>query len=386
MIVEQFRLWVGAQTFSTSAIEIVLRLSELTPRWAFTFATLASSAAEGSAVRTSLLIPFRIDSGTACSEIYLLGWAFRTLTAPTGSFTSFRFRMSPLAFTSDPTETPSVETRVRQNLATDAGFAERSSKVKPSRRIRIRLVDHTKLLIKVPRSYNTESLPAGEANNDFAARLIRAQEEERTLIARELHDDIGQSLCALNLMLVQLGEKMSGAPGKCTLIEDLCRLSERIADDVQRLSHGLHSTSLDILGLSVATRVQSAEFAKHSDVKVVCEIGTIPRNLDRDIAMCLFRILQESLRNIKKHSRAGRITIHLFADSHKICLQVRDDGVGFDPATDTTQLGLGLISMRERLRLIRGKLTLTSARGNGTVVEASVPLPANSEPELLTVA
>ena len=225
-----------------------------------------------------------------------------------------------------------------------------------------------------PHFYNIQRPNPEEANAELAAHLIRAHEEERALIARELHDDIAQSLSILHIKLKRLELGMSGPPDVCMQIEDLCRLSRKIADDVQHLSHGLHSSSLDLLGLAVATRQLCAEFVGSRDSKLEFNLGEIPQNLDKDIALCIFRVLQESLRNIVKHSRAGTVTVDLSADSDKIRLQVCDDGVGFDPAANSSRPGLGLISMRERLRLVRGKVAVTSARGEGTRIEAIVPL------------
>jgi len=211
-----------------------------------------------------------------------------------------------------------------------------------------------------------------------AARLIRAQEEERALVARELHDDIGQSLALLTMKLATLELGKSGSPSERVQVEDLRLLAEKIGKDVQSLSHGLHSASLELVGLTCAIRQQCAELAKSNEFTVQSKISEVPRNLDKDIAVCLFRVAQESLRNIVKHSNAREVFIGLSADSDKIHLLVSDDGVGFDIASKDSRLGLGLTSMRERLRMLRGgKLSVISARGEGTRIEAVVSLRGN---------
>jgi len=228
---------------------------------------------------------------------------------------------------------------------------------------------------RVERDWPITDRNGSEATStEFAAHLLRAQESERASIARELHDDIGQSLALLSIKLKKLELDKRGSPDERVLVEDLCRLSDKITLDVQRLSHGLHPASLEFLGLTNAMRQQCAEFAENSDSKVEYHLGEMPRTLEKEIAVCLFRVLQESLRNIVKHSSAEKVTIDLSAELDRLRLQVRDDGVGFDTAADNSRSGLGLTSMRERLRMIGGKLTVTSAPGQGTQIEAFAPL------------
>ncbi len=211
---------------------------------------------------------------------------------------------------------------------------------------------------------------AEEARAEVTRRLLRAQEEERSLIARELHDDIAQSLAVLNMRLHQLERKAQRSPRQRAAVADARGLALKIANDVERLSRGLHPSQLEQLGLAAAVRDWCGDFARHSGFRMECRLGDIPRDLDLDVTGCLFRILQECLRNIAKHSQAGHVSVELSAGSGQVRLQVSDDGIGFDPASATP--GLGFVSMRERLRLVGGKLELTSAPGKGTRVEATV--------------
>jgi PAS domain S-box-containing protein len=221
----------------------------------------------------------------------------------------------------------------------------------------------------------TERKEAEAARAEFAGRLLRAQEEERSGIARELHDDIGQKLALLTNKLELLESQMSAFPDKRDAIKDVGTMAMKVAHDIQRLSHGLHSSHLELLGLANATRKLCRDFAEHNEAKVECNVEGIPQNLDKNVATCLFRVLQEGLRNTIKHSNAKKVTISLSAHSNKIRLQLCDDRVGFVPSTETRRLGLGFTSMEERLRLVRGTLTVSSTPGHGTRIEARVPLP-----------
>ena len=142
---------------------------------------------------------------------------------------------------------------------------------------------------------------------------------------------------------------------------------------MQRISHGLHSASLELLGLAAAAATHCGEYALHSRAEVQYNIGEIPRDLDRDIAVCMFRVLQEGLRNVAKHSNAAHVRVELSLESNQIELTISDDGVGFDPEAESAGPGLGLASMSERVRLLNRQLAVTSSFGRGTQVTARVP-------------
>ena len=220
---------------------------------------------------------------------------------------------------------------------------------------------------------------AEQSRQELAGRLLRAQEDERARIARELHDDIAQRLALLTLRLRQLEQEASrSADGE--RIADLRRQAKQLSMDVSHLSHLLHSSYLENLGLAAAVENQCREAGKLHHLDIGCKVRNLPRVLDHDVALSLFRVLQEALRNIIRHSHAGKVQVELFAEAAVIRLRVSDDGVGFDPAAPGSSEGLGLVSMRERLRLVGGSLDITSRPSRGTRVEARAPLAQHARP------
>ena len=221
---------------------------------------------------------------------------------------------------------------------------------------------------------------AAEALSGVNARLIEAQEQERTRIARELHDDIGASLAILGIDMLRAGQPVSGSPGqKHPGISEVYEKMQEIAARVSRLSHQLHPPALEYFGLAEAIRLQSREFADQYRIKVQCSCNEFPAKPDRMVALSFLRILQEALHNAGRHSRAENITVSVVADSNMLSLEIKDDGVGFDLKSSRPAAGLGLISMRERMRLIGGEFTIWSQPGHGTKVSCRAPL-VPSEP------
>jgi PAS domain S-box-containing protein len=221
----------------------------------------------------------------------------------------------------------------------------------------------------------TERKLAEEVLASVSRRLIEAHEEERTWIARELHDDVTQRLA---LLAVNLDALSQGPPASAVELErriskerDLVSELER---DVQALSHRLHSSKLEYLGLGAAARGFCKEFSERHNVEVQLHCENIPRNLRPEISLCLFRVLQEAVQNAMKYSGTRRFVATLEGTSSEIHLRVQDSGIGFDPADAINGHGLGLISMRERLKLVDGKLSIESRPQMGTLVNATVPL------------
>lgn len=214
---------------------------------------------------------------------------------------------------------------------------------------------------------------AEQTRHELAGRLLRAQEDERARIARELHDDIAQRLALLTIRLKQMEQEASQSKDG-QRIADLRRQAKQLSMDVSHLSHLLHSSYLENLGLAAAVENQCKEAAKLHHVEIACKVKNLPRVLDHDVALSFFRVLQEALRNIFRHSHAGAVQVELFADARGIHLRITDDGVGFDTSAPGNAEGLGLVSMRERLRLVGGSLTITSQPARGTRVEARAPL------------
>jgi signal transduction histidine kinase len=215
---------------------------------------------------------------------------------------------------------------------------------------------------------------AREGLRKLAAKLLHAQEEERRRIAREMHDDWTQRLALLGIDIAKL-EKHLGAPEKAlpllrTMQEQLVGLSE----DVHALSRQLHPSILDDLGLVEALRSECAGFSRREGIAVVYRPEEVPTTLPKDVALCVYRVAQEALRNIAKHAAVNEAWLSLAAAGPELVLRVEDKGAGFDPAGLRCQPGLGLSSMEERARLVGAELSVTSARGRGTTVAVRVPL------------
>ena len=222
----------------------------------------------------------------------------------------------------------------------------------------------------------TEQRNAEEALRTVGGRLLEAQEEERRHIARELHDGVSQQIAMLSVELEQL--KKRRLPPRA-LVEQLDRLSRHttaIASDIEELSHRLHSARLEYLGLIPALRGFCEEVAEHQKVKVKLVHDAVPSMITKDVALGLFRIAQEALHNAVKHSHAKAFEVRVSSADGAISLSVRDSGVGFDYDEAMHGKGLGLISMRERVKLLNGTVVIESHPKQGTEVIARVPLAA----------
>jgi PAS domain S-box-containing protein len=216
---------------------------------------------------------------------------------------------------------------------------------------------------------------AEEALSDMGRRLIEAHEEERTWIARELHDDINQRIALLAVRLESLKRSIpKQQPVAIEQIEDLSQLASDLGSDVQALSRRLHSSKLEYLGIATAASSFCAELAERSDVAIDFRSEGIPKRLPQEIALCLFRVLQEALQNAVKHSGSRNVQVSLTSSSNQIELSVRDAGIGFDLEEAVKGQGLGLISMRERLKLVQGELSIDTHSQRGTFVRVNVPL------------
>ncbi len=208
----------------------------------------------------------------------------------------------------------------------------------------------------------------------LAAKLLHAQEEERRRIAREMHDDWTQRLALLGIDFATL-EKNLGTPEKALpLLHTMREQLVGLAEDVHALSRQLHPSILDDLGLVEALRSECASFSRREGVTVVYRPEQVPATLPKDVALCVYRVAQEALRNLAKHAAVSQAWVTLVATGSELVLRVQDQGVGFDPEGARSQLGLGLSSMEERVRLIEAKLSVVSAPGHGTTVEVRAPL------------
>jgi PAS domain S-box-containing protein len=210
---------------------------------------------------------------------------------------------------------------------------------------------------------------------ELARRLMSAQEAERSRIARELHDGIGQEIALLGIQMQRASGASSLEPGAHN--PEIQQFSSKLAAigiHVGRLSHQLHSSELEYLGLTVAVTKLCREFSEESPIKVTCNCLNVPAKLDDDIALTFLRLVQESLHNVAKHSRATSVQVDLIGTPEELSLFVHDDGAGFDVRQLKSAPGLGLISMRERVNLIGGEFVINSAPGAGTSIRARVPI------------
>jgi signal transduction histidine kinase len=203
-------------------------------------------------------------------------------------------------------------------------------------------------------------------------RLLTAHEDERKAIARELHDDLSQRLARLALDASRLeyaaAVPVDGVPAP-PMREELSRLSE----DVHALAYQLHPTTIDDLGLEDALKTECERFARSESIAVALEPGDPLGDVSKETALCLFRIAQESLRNVARHARARSVSVSCQPSGRGLRMTLRDDGVGFQPERDRARPSLGLASMRERLEIIGGRLDVRSAPGTGTTITAWAP-------------
>jgi PAS domain S-box-containing protein len=218
----------------------------------------------------------------------------------------------------------------------------------------------------------TEGKRAEEELSTLNRRLIQAQEAERALIARDLHDDVTQRMAVL---AIELGRAESSAPGRVqaetltTVREGLVRLSE----DIHSIAYQLHPSVLEELGLAEALRTECERRARHGGIGVTLDLDPIPAAVGKDATLCLYRVAQEALTNVARHARAHTASVVLRQIDGGLLLAVKDDGAGFDPGQARARGSLGLVGMRERLRLVNGTLDVESAPGQGTGIVAWVP-------------
>jgi PAS domain S-box-containing protein len=218
----------------------------------------------------------------------------------------------------------------------------------------------------------TERKQAEELVHDLAGRLIVRQEVERQRIARELHDDIGQGIALLKVEIDLMATQVDSEQTRAHLRRLASRVGE-IASDVHDVSYELHPSKLRVMGLVSALQSLCRDMSNQRNLHVTFTQSAIPPFVDPDVSLCLYRIAQESLHNIARHSHAREAQVTIACDDGQIALQVADEGVGFDPR-QITHAGLGLRSMRERVAILNGQLTIDTAPGRGTRINVCVPL------------
>ena len=220
----------------------------------------------------------------------------------------------------------------------------------------------------------TDYKQAEEAVSGMTRKLVEAQEQERAHIGRELHDNISQRIALLAIELNQFQENNSDLPSEARgHIRALHRMTSDISADVHALSHELHSSTLEYLGLVTGMRSWCKEFGERQKLEIAFQSHNVPE-LPQEISLCLYRVLQEALQNAAKHSRAKRMEVELAEKAGDIHLIVRDSGQGFDINAPRGNRGLGLTSMQERARLVGGTIVIDSKPMSGTTIHVYVPL------------
>ena len=223
----------------------------------------------------------------------------------------------------------------------------------------------------------TERKSLEESQRNLRLGLIKAQEEERRKISRELHDDFSQRLALLAVEIHQIGQEISESKIPSTKsVDKLLSQTQELAADLHRLSHQLHPAILDQLGLGPAVKSLCREVSEQYGLLVKFTEHELPAWVSPDIALCLYRTVQEGLRNIVKHSGAKDAEVQLTGDPDTIYLRIADQGVGFDPKT-TKKKGLGLVSIEERIRLVKGEMSLQSRPSHGTCIDLRIPTAAS---------
>ena len=215
---------------------------------------------------------------------------------------------------------------------------------------------------------------------NLTGRLIYAQEQERSRLARELHDDLAQRLAVFAIEIGRLQQRLAN-PSKAVQ-EQLGEMKKdiiEISQDVHDLSRQLHPSILDDLGLIKAVESECNNFSRREGIEIAFNHKNISTAIPKNLSLSLYRIIQEALHNVSKHACADHVRVSLKGVDHDVLMSVQDDGIGFDPAEVWKKPGLGLSSMRERVRLINGEFLIRSHEQKGTEITVKVPLTRNKE-------
>jgi PAS domain S-box-containing protein len=223
----------------------------------------------------------------------------------------------------------------------------------------------------------TEARRAQELNRALAGRLIVSQEEERQRIARELHDDLSQKIAVLNIDVDRLSHQLQTSEHRTWLRRISAQVAE-VAEHLHDLSYELHPARLQTLGLLESLQVMCSEFSHQRNIHVTFTAADseLPLVIDPAVSLCVYRLTQEALHNVARHSHAAEASVQLSDEGGDICLQIADSGVGFE-LHSSRHTGLGVVSMRERVGVLNGKLVIDTAPGRGTRIVARIPLPVS---------
>lgn len=236
--------------------------------------------------------------------------------------------------------------------------------------------------------HTQEWLTLMEDSREFrarSARLLATEEEERRRVSRELHDELGQRLALLGIQIEEMERRLGANPDVSSSLERLRTQVGEIADDVHRICYRLHPAVLEHLGLVAAIRSYCEEFSTWSGTKTRFISCGVFSNLPSGVALCMYRVVQEALRNVAKHAAANRALVVLRGSSAGIEVIIKDSGRGF-LMREGCRKGLGLTSLQERVRLAGGDCVIRSAPGRGTRVQATVPFAQTAAAAVLACA
>ena len=205
-------------------------------------------------------------------------------------------------------------------------------------------------------------------------KLLVSQEEERSRIAREMHDDWTQRLAVLGINAATLENQLGTNPDALPLVRAMREQLVNLSEDVHALSRQLHPSIIQDLGLAEALRSECDSFTRREKIVVNYVPERLPTDLPNDIALGIYRVAQESLRNVAKHAGVNKVSVKLLETDRELILQISDEGAGFQLDNGNSQPGIGLSSMAERVNLINGSFSISSEPGQGTTIEVRVPL------------
>ncbi|MCC7498836.1 MAG: hypothetical protein IT160_14740 [Bryobacterales bacterium] len=223
------------------------------------------------------------------------------------------------------------------------------------------------------------SLRANRELERLSRRLLTLQEDERQKIARELHDDYGQRMASVLFELSAINENQDLAAEVKATVQSVEAGLRSLARDLQQLSRSLHSAVLDKIGLEAAIRSDCALLQKRADWEIRFESSGVPRRLPEPLNLAIYRVFQEAIQNVLKHAQTRQALVTLAIEQQELVLRVKDYGHGFDPNLARQTASLGLVSMRERLHMVDGRLLIRSGKEEGTEIEARIPVPAAVE-------
>jgi len=289
-----------------------------------------------------------------------------------------------------------VVTALRDSAGTLLGFAKLTRDTTKTREkeqaltkakelLELRIEQRTAVLTRVNQELRTEIAERERAEEQLrtsldqlralAARLQSVREEERTSIAREIHDELGQGCTAIKMDLALIGRRLTKRQTKLRAkVDSAMQLADDMIGTLRKIASQLRPRTLDDLGLSAALEAQAQEFETRTGILCTVTLPQEPLVLDADISTAVFRIFQESLTNVARHAHATRVEARLERQNNRITFQVSDNGEGFDPEKAKANKSLGLVGMQERAFLLNGDLKIAGAPGDGTTMTLTIPL------------